>query len=455
MNRSDIIIIGAGPGGYETALLAASRGKSVTIIEAGHVGGICLNEGCIPTKSLCRSAEIVREIRESGTFGVKSGGCEVDFRAVMERKNAVVEQLRGGVETLLGHKLITLVHGRAAFKSSDTVVVGETGYTASDIIIATGSKAYVPPVPGADDPDVITSRELLGMDSLPGRLCIIGAGVIGLELASVMAAFGVQVTILEYCREILPRFDTDIAKRLKQSLVKSGMSIANQAMVQAIERGESGLEVKYDLKGRSESVFADKVLVAVGRRADTDAMNFSDIGIAMTPKGIEVDGNMQTSVPHIYAIGDVVGGYMLAHEAVAQGRKALDHICGIENDIDLSLMPSAVFTSPEAACVGLTEQQCKEQGIPYTCRKTFFRSNGKAVCMGQTDGICKIIVAAGAGHDGLPSGDADGKILGCHLMGPHASDLIQEITALMSCGATLHRLESIIHPHPTLSEVFL
>ena len=455
MNRSDIIIIGAGPGGYETALLAASRGKSVTIIEAGYVGGTCLNEGCIPTKSLCRSAEIVREIGESGTFGVKSCGCEVDFRAVMERKNSVVEQLRSGVETLLGHKLITLVHGRAAFKSSDTVVVGETEYTASDIIIATGSKAYIPPIPGADDPDVITSRELLGMDSLPGRLCIIGAGVIGLELASVMAAFGVQVTVLEYCREILPRFDTDIAKRLKQSLVKSGMSIVNQAMVQAIERAESGLEVRYDLKGRNESVFADKVLVAVGRRADTDAMNFSDIGIAMTPKGIEVDGNMQTSVPHIYAIGDVVGGYMLAHEAVAQGRKALDHICGIENDIDLSLMPSAVFTTPEAACVGLTEQQCKEQGIPYTCRKTFFRSNGKAVCMGQIDGICKIIVAVGAGHDGLPSGDADGKILGCHLMGPHASDLIQEITALMSCGATLHRLESIIHPHPTLSEVFL
>ena len=445
MNRTDIIIVGAGPGGYETALLAAGRGKTVTIIESGHVGGTCLNEGCIPTKSLCRSAEIIREIGESGTFGVMADGCKVDFQAVMERKNAVVEQLRGGVETLLGHKLISLVRGRATFKSADTVSVDGVEYTSSDIIIATGSKAFVPDVPGTDDPDVITSRELLSMGSLPERLCIIGAGVIGLEFASVMSAFGVQVTVLESCREILPRFDQDISKRLKQCLSRSGIAIVNQAVVQAVERGADGLEVKYDLKGRTESVFADKVLVAVGRRADLQAMNFGDIGVRMTGKGIETDADMQTSVPHIYAIGDVVGGYMLAHEAVAQGKKALDHICGIRNDIDLSIMPAAVFTSPEAACVGLTEQQCKEQEIPYVCRKTFFRSNGKAVCMDQTDGLCKLLV----------SRDSQERILGCHLMGPHASDLIQEITALMSCGAPLHRLESIIHPHPTLSEVYL
>lgn len=448
MTESDIIIIGAGPGGYETALLAAGRGKSVTIIEAGPVGGTCLNDGCIPTKSLCRSAEIVRDIREAAAFGVHAGEPVMDFKGVMSRKDAVVEQLRGGVETLLAHKLIRLVRGRASFKSADTVVAAGEEYTAKDIIIATGSKAFVPPIPGVDDPDVITSKELLSLETLPERLCIIGAGVIGLELASVMNAFGSMVTVLEYCRDILPRFDIDIAKRLKQSLSRQGITIVNQAMVQSIERSGDALDVKYDLKGRSESVQADKVLVAVGRRADLQAMNFDDIGLEMTPKGISVDSDMQTSVPHVYAIGDVTGGYMLAHEAVAQGKKALDHICGLNDDIDLSLIPAAVFTSPEAASVGLTEQQCKEQWITHYCRKTFFRSNGKAVCMGQTDGICKLVIEG-------ESGNPEGKILGCHLMGPHASDLIQEITALMACGATLRTLESVIHPHPTLSEVFL
>lgn len=448
MIKTDIIIIGAGPGGYETALLAAGRGKTVTLIEAGPVGGTCLNEGCIPTKSLCRSAEVLEEMKTAKTFGVSPGEYSFDFRAAMSRKEAVVAQLRGGVETLLSNKLINLVHGKATFKSPYTISAGDEEYSAPDIVIATGSKSFIPPIPGTDDPDVITSSEALSLDSVPARLCIIGAGVIGLELASVMNAFGSSVTVLESCREILPRFDTDIAKRLKQSLSRQGISIVTQATVQNVGRTADGLEVRYDLKDKAASVAADKVLVAVGRRADLDAMNFRDIGLEMTPKGIVVDGNMQTNIPHIYAIGDVVGRYMLAHEAVAHGKIALAHICGEDCGIDLDLVPAAVFTSPEAASVGLTEQQCKEQGIGHWCRKTFFRSNGKAVCMDRTEGICKLVVA------GEP-GDAGGKILGCHLLGPHASDLIQEITALMACGATLGRLESVIHPHPTLSEIFI
>ena len=412
------------------------------------MGGTCLNEGCIPTKSLCRSAEVLEEMKTAKTFGVSPGEYSFDFRAAMARKEAVVAQLRGGVETLLSNKLINLVHGKATFKSPYIISAGDEEFSAPDIIIATGSKSFIPPIPGTDDPDVITSSEALSLDSVPARLCIIGAGVIGLELASVMNAFGSSVTVLESCREILPRFDTDIAKRLKQSLSRQGISIVTQATVQSVGRTADGLEVRYDLKDKAASVAADKVLVAVGRRADMDAMNFRDIGLEMTPKGIVVDGNMQTNIPHIYAIGDVVGRYMLAHEAVAHGRKALDHICGIDNLTDLELMPAAVFTSPEAASVGLTEQQCKDQGITCYARKTFFRSNGKAVCMDQTDGICKLIV--GGVH-----GDPDGKILGCHLLGPHASDLIMEAAAMISCGATLRTLESLIHPHPTLSEIFI
>ena len=447
MTAADIIIIGAGPGGYETALLAASKGKSVILIEESHLGGTCLNEGCIPTKSLCRSAEILRELKEAETFGVRDLSFSFDFRAAMQRKDSVVAQLSSGVETMLGNKLITIVLGKASFKDASVVLVNGQEYTAENIIIATGSHAFIPDIPGMDLPGVITSKEILSLESMPDSLCIIGAGVIGLEFASIMNSFGCKVTILEYCREILPRFDADIAKRLKQSLVRSGITIVNSAMVQSVSVSGEGLSVQYELKGKTETVQADKVLAAIGRRANVNSMNFEEIGIELSKKGIKVDANMQTNIPHIYAMGDVTGGFMLAHEAVAHGRRVLAHIFGEEDRTDLGLVPAAVFTSPEAACVGLTEQQCSDSGQECHCRKSFFRSNGKAVCLGQTDGFCKIVIAGKQG--------SDGKILGCHLFGPHSADLIQEITALISRGAYMSDLDSIIHPHPTLSEIFV
>lgn len=447
MTAADIIIIGAGPGGYETALLAASKGKSVILIEESHLGGTCLNEGCIPTKSLCRSAEILRELKEAETFGVRDLSFSFDFRAAMQRKDSVVAQLSSGVETMLGNKLITIVLGKASFKDASVVLVNGQEYTAENIIIATGSHAFVPDIPGMDLPGVLTSKEILSLESMPDSLCIIGAGVIGLEFASIMNSFGCKVTVLEYCREILPRFDVDIAKRLKQSLVRSGITIVNSAMVKSVSVSGGGLSVQYELKGKTETVQADKVLAAIGRRANIDSMNFEEIGIELSKKGIMVDSNMQTNVPHIYAVGDVTGGFMLAHEAAAHGRRALAHICGEEDRTDLGLVPAAVFTSPEAACVGLTEQQCSDSGQECHCRKSFFRSNGKAVCLGQTDGFCKIVIAGKQG--------SDGRLLGCHLFGPHSADLIQEITALISRGASLSDLDAVIHPHPTLSEIFV
>lgn len=447
MTAADIIIIGAGPGGYETALLAASKGKSVILVEASVLGGTCLNEGCIPTKSLCRSAEILRDLKEAEDFGVRDLKFSFDFGAAMKRKDSVIGQLRNGVETLLGNKLITIVYGKASFKDASVVLVDGQEYTAENIIIATGSHAFVPDIPGMDLPGVLTSKEILSLESMPDSLCIIGAGVIGLEFASIMNSFGCKVTVLEYCREILPRFDADIAKRLKQSLVRSGITIVNSAMVQSVSVSAEGVSVQYELKGKTETVQADKVLAAIGRRANLGSMNFEEIGIELTGKGIKVDSSMQTSIPHIYAVGDITGGLMLAHEAVAQGRRALAHICGEEDRTDLGLVPAAVFTYPEAACVGLTEQQCADAGQECHCRKSFFRANGKAVCLGQTDGFCKIVVAGKQG--------SDGRILGCHLFGPHSADLIQEITALVSRGASLSDLDSVIHPHPTLSEVFV
>ena len=458
-----LIIIGAGPGGYETALLAAKRGVEVVLIESGHVGGTCLNEGCIPTKAFCKNAEVLDGLREAEAFGVTGLSYGFDFKAVAARKNAVVEQLRGGVEGLLEHKLITLVRGKAAFKDTHTVVVTSSPvmsseveiseYSADYIIIATGSVSASLPIPGADLPGILTSREILDLEEVPQRLCVIGGGVIGLEFASVFRSFGSEVTVLEYFKEILPRFDSDLSKRLKQSLGKRGIEINTQAQVTAIEESDGVYKVSFTRKGKEEVVEADKVLMAVGRKANVGSLNLADIGLEFTPRGIVVDEKtMQTNIPHIYAVGDINGKMMLAHAATFQGIVALDHIMGIENGIDLSVMPAAVFTSPEAASVGMTEEDCKEAGIPIKALKSFFRANGKAVTMGETDGFCKVIVAAEP-KEGADSSYEPGRILGCHLYGPHASDIVQEACALISRKSTLKEFEDIIHTHPTLTEV--
>lgn len=437
-----IIIIGAGPGGYETALVAAGRGVEVILIESGPVGGTCLNEGCIPTKSFCRNAQVLDQMRDAETFGISGLSYGFDFTKVISRKNAIVEQLRGGVEGLLSHKLITLVRGKASFKDSRTVSVGDDDYTADYIIIATGSVSASLPVPGADLPGVLTSKELLDIEEVPRRLCVIGGGVIGLEFASIFNSFSSEVTVLEYCKEILPRFDTDLAKRLKQSLGKRGIQINTQSQVLSVEEVNGEYKVTFSRKGKEEYVVADKVLMAVGRKANLESLNLTDAGIEFNRRGICVNEVMQTNQPHIYAVGDINGIMMLAHAATFQGLVALDHIMGQTNQIDLTVMPAAVFTSPEAASVGMTEDECKEAGIPVKCLKSFFRANGKAVTLGETDGFCKVVV-----HE------QNGRILGCHMFGPHSSDIIQEACAVISRKMTLDDFKSIIHTHPTLAEV--
>lgn len=441
-----IIIIGAGPGGYETALLAAKRGVEVILVEAGPVGGTCLNEGCIPTKAFCKNAEVIDNLKDAESFGIVGLSYQIDFEAVAQRKNAVVEQLRAGVEALLGHKNITLVRGKAQFSDAHTVTVETDGnlqeYSADHIIIATGSVSAALPVPGADLSGILTSREILDLTDIPKRLCVIGGGVIGLEFASIFRSFGSEVSVVEYCKDILPRFDTDLAKRLKQSLGKRGIDIITQAQVSEIESADDAYVVKYIRKGKEESIVADKVLMAVGRKANVASLNLEDIGLEYTHRGIVVNDVMQTNIPHIYAVGDINGRMMLAHAATFQGIVALDHIMGVANDIDLSVMPAAVFTSPEAASVGKTEDECKEAGIPVKCLKSFFRANGKAVTMGETDGFCKLVISEENGH-----------VLGCHLYGAHASDIVQEACAMITRKATIKEFQDVIHTHPTLTEV--
>lgn len=443
MQSTDLIIIGGGPGGYETALLAAQRGLAVTLIERGNLGGTCLNEGCIPTKTLCRSAALACDMKKAAELGVAVGDWSVDFPTIMARKNAVVEQLRTGVEALMRHPKISLVTGDARFVDALTVEVAGERYAARDVIIATGSTAATLPIEGADLPGVVTSKELLDLHELPQRLTVIGAGVIGLEFASIFHALGSNVTVLEYAREVLPHFDTDMAKRLRQSLGKRGIVIETQAAVKSVAKINSSLAVNYEKKGKTLAVEADVVLMAVGRKANVSSLNLDDVGIDYTQRGITIDDNMLTNVPHVYAIGDINGKMMLAHAATFQGVCALNHIMGESCRVRLDVMPAAVFTMPEAATVGLTEEDCKEQGIEYVAKKSFFRANGKALSIGEPEGYCKLLVAA------------DHRLLGCHILGAHASDVVQEVCALITRGASCDDLALTIHAHPTLSEVVL
>ena len=422
-----LLIIGAGPGGYETAVEAAKRGMEVTLISEGPLGGTCLNEGCIPTKTFCHYAELIEQNLKAGL------DCKPSFAAAAERKQAVIEQLRGGINMLL--KGVQVVQGRAQFKDAKTVVCNGQEYTADKIIIATGSVSASLPIPGADS--CITSKEILDLKEVPASLCVIGGGVIGLEFASIFRSFGSEVTVLEYCPNILPRFDVDLAKRLKQSLSKRGINIEVQAQVTGI----NGNTVTYIKKEKEFTVQADKILMAVGRRPNTEGLNLEAAGIDYTRKGITVNDRLETNVPGIYAVGDVTGGIMLAHAATYQGLHALNCMCGQQDSIRFDLIPAAVFTMPEVATIGLTEEQCEEQELEVRCLKSFYRANGKAVSMDETDGYCKIIVAQ------------DNKILGAHLMGAHASDLIHEIAAVMNLNGNLEQLQNVIHAHPTLSEV--
>ena len=437
----DIIIIGAGPGGYETAADAAAHGLTVAIVERDQMGGTCLNRGCIPTKALCRNAEVINLMRESEVWGVKTGEMEFDYAPVFERKEAVVKQLREGVEMLMGSPGITAIKGEAVLKDANTVIVNGEEYSAKNIIIATGSAPRGLPIPGAEL--AMTSDDILAMETLPKSLCIVGGGVIGMEFAAVFSTFGVEVTVIEYCKEILPPFDKDVAKRLKTVLSKRGIKIITSAAVNGISQGEDSMTVTYELKGKPQSVTCEKVLMSVGRQPVLP-QGLDAVGVTVGRRGIEVDDNMMTNVKGVYAIGDVNGRMMLAHAASAQGQRALHAIMGKADDIKLDIVPSAVFTVPELAMVGLTEEQCAEKGLDVTVKKSFFRSNGKAVAMNETDGLLKMIVDNGTRQ-----------IVGCHICGAHAADLIQEVVTAMNAGATVDLLARSIHGHPTLSEVML
>ena len=423
----DILIIGAGPGGYRAAEYAAKQGLKVVIIETGEVGGTCLNVGCIPTKTYVHSAS---------------------FAEARERMDTVISQLRSGVEGILSHPNITLVRGKASFASPcsvccDAITTNEP-IAAKNIIIATGSETKWLPLKGLDDSRVVDSTGLLQLDTLPKRLVIIGAGVIGMEFASVFNRYGSEVMVIEYLKECLPALDSDIAKRLRKTLEKRGITFKMKTAVENIA-----------------DIDADVVLMATGRKPRTEGLNLEAAGITLAPNcAIPVDENFcvtslsasPASVPAasaagIYAIGDVNGRQMLAHAAEMQAVRAVNHILGKKDGIRFDIMPAAIFTEPEAACVGPTEDQLKNATVPdaspagYTCHKAFWRANGKALAMNETEGMLKLF-----------SGN-DGRILGCHAYGAHSADIVQEVSTLMCKHTTIDELRDMVHIHPTLGEI--
>ena len=424
---ADVIIIGAGPGGYRAAEYAAKQGLKVIIFEADHVGGTCLNVGCIPTKTYVHSAS---------------------FAEARERMAQVIPQLRTGVEGILSHPNITLVRGKARFVDAHTVSVGGDLVTAPNIIIATGSETKWLPIKGIDDPRVVDSTGLLNLETLPKRLCIIGAGVIGMEFASVFHRFGSEVTVIEYLKECLPALDSDIAKRLRKYMEKQGVTFKMKTAVEDIA-----------------DIDADVILMATGRKPRTEGLNLEAAGITIAPNGaIEVNENYEVIshlsqisshlsplTSHLYSIGDVNGKQMLAHAAEMQAVRAVNHIIGKKDNIRFDIMPAAIFTTPEAACVGPTEDQLKVQGIAYECRKSFWRANGKALAMNATEGMLKLFVSPPE-SGGVPKGRG-GLILGCHAYGAHAADIVQEVSVLMCNHTTIHELADMVHIHPTLSEI--
>ena len=399
---TDLIIIGAGPGGYKAAVYAAKKGLKVTIFEDVFVGGTCLNVGCIPTKTYVHSTT---------------------FAEATERQPQVVEALRGGVETLLSHPNITLIREKGVFINANTV----SGVTAKNIIIATGSSPKMLPIPGADSPRVVDSTGLLQLKKLPKKLCIIGAGVIGMEFASVFQRFGSEVTVIEYLKECLPMVDSDIAKRLRKLLEKRGITFHMKTAVQDLNE-----------------IDADVILMATGRKPNISA-DFANAGFDYDErKGIAVNEDFETTVPGIYAIGDVNGRQMLAHAAEMQGIHVVNKILGIKDNIRFEVMPAAIFTEPEAACVGPTEDQLKEAGTAFECHKSFYRANGKALAMNETEGMVKLCCEP-----------EEGRLLSAHVFGAHAADIVQEVTAYITLGATLRQLRDTVHIHPTLSEVLI
>ena len=442
----DVVIIGGGPGGYVSAIKAAHLGLKAVLIEKDKLGGVCLNWGCIPTKALVSTAELLNHLQRAGEFGIQVKDYSIDFPAIMKRKDLITQRLSSGVGQLMKANRVRVVRGEGQIVEPGKVEVTNTAgekelIKTKNIIIATGSKVMRLPIPGIDSEGVITSDEALSLSELPSRMLIIGGGVVGIEFAGIFKALGVEVTVVEMLPRILLPVDEEIAFRLTQLLKRKGIEILTDSKVKEIKKNHQNLEVLISTSDGEKKLETEKVLLAAGRIPELGNIDVQRLGIELDGKAIKVDEKMRTNIPGIYAVGDVVGRIMLAHVASREGIVAVENISGKETLMDYKVVPNCVFSMPEVASVGLTEEEARKENNNIKVSKFPFMANGKALGMGETEGMVKIIA------------DADtSELLGFHILGVHASDLIAEGTLALSMEATAFEIINTIHAHPTLAE---
>ncbi|ACA44525.1 dihydrolipoyl dehydrogenase [Clostridium botulinum] len=442
-----LVVIGGGPGGYVAAIRGAQLGAEVTLIEKEKLGGTCLNIGCIPTKVLLHSSELLNEIKEARTLGIEvNNEVKINWTQLQNRKNTVVNTLVSGVSSLLEHNKVKVINGTAAFEGKSSIKVtkdqGESENIQFDnVIISSGSVPFIPPIEGRELEGVIDSTGALSLDSIPKSMVIIGGGVIGIEFANIFNSLGCKVTVIEMLPYILPPVDREISEILKEKLKKDGIDIYNNCKVTKIENNNENLNVSFEEDNDKLNIEAQKVLIAVGRRANISNLNLESTGVYIEKGCIWVNDNMETNIKGIYAIGDCTGKNMLAHVASDQGIIAVENIMGKNKKMDYKTVPACVYTKPELASVGLTEEQAKQKGVDYKVGKFPLIYNGKSLIMNDTEGFIKIIV--------------DKKyeeILGVHILGPRATDLITEAALALRLEATLEEIITTVHAHPTIGE---
>jgi dihydrolipoamide dehydrogenase len=442
----DLVVIGAGPGGYVAAIRAAQLGLKTACVEKEYLGGTCLNVGCIPSKALLASAERLDELRHAGDLGIKvNGEVSFDWSAVMNHKERTVRQLRGGVELLMKTNGITVFKGTGSLMARDRVRVegadGAQELTARNVILATGSVEARPPIPGLDLPGVIGSTQALSIDDVPSSIVIIGGGILGCEFASIFSHFGAKVTVIEMMDRIIPLEDADLGAGLARAFGRQGIDVKTGAKVLGITQQGEGLRVEYEANGQKTTVDAPRVLVAIGRVPYTEGLGLDRIGVAMDRRFVKVDDHLRTSVPGIWAIGDLTGKVMLAHVASAQGEVAVENIMGHERTMDYSVVPSCGYMMPQAASVGLSEAKAREAGHEVKVGTFPFQASGRAIASRSTEGFVKVV-----------ADEKWGRILGVHVLHPRASDVIEEAVVAMKLESSIEDLVAAIHPHPTFTE---
>ncbi|TFE03176.1 dihydrolipoyl dehydrogenase [Jeotgalibacillus salarius] len=452
----DLVILGGGTGGYVAAIRASQLGLKTAIVEKGKIGGTCLHRGCIPSKALLRSAEVYATAKNADEFGVEINEAVLNFTKVQKRKQSIVDQLHKGVQHLMKQGKIDVFDGFGRILGPSifspmpgTVSVEMTDGTENEmlipknVIVATGSRPRSLPGLEIDGTHILSSDETLELEELPKSIIIVGGGVIGIEWASMLSDFGVEVTVLEYADRIIPTEDADVSKEMEKLLKKKGITIVTNAKVDpaSAETGAS-VAISAEVKGETVEYKAEKILVSVGRSANTEGIGLENTDIQVENGFIKVNSKLQTKESHIYAIGDVIGGLQLAHVASHEGIHAVEHIANLEVEpIDYSLVSKCIYSSPEAASVGLTEQQAKDAGHDVKIGKFPFKAIGKALVFGKSDGFVKII-----------ADKASNDILGVHMIGPHVTDMISEAGLARVLDATPWEVGQTIHPHPTLSE---